>query len=267
MSDHRPAGPPVVILALAVGAAFLFMVAARSSHLSTPAILSPEASAGTRTVRVVAGLIPPYMNSEGEGRESVAIHAAFAKQSGAATVEFFVLPFSRHWTSFLNDDRFDAVATVPDGMRIEGFHSRRYITYQNGIGYRCDDHPGRFALEELDDLDIVAFSGASTVLDPLRHRIPAFASYIEIADQRVHSQMLIDGRADAIVADESIFAYYNDEIRDALPAEAQRGMPDLCFAAIFPKTDYHMVFRSESLRDIFDEGLSGADGAGAGARP
>jgi hypothetical protein len=255
VSDRHLAAPPVAILALAAGAALLFLLAARSSHLSAPAILSNEASAGAQTVRVVAGLIPPYMDAQGEGRESVAIRTALDGRSSAGPVQFFVLPFSRHWTSFLNDSRFDAVATVPDGMRIEGFHSRNYITYQNGIGYRCADHPGLFALDDLVGLNVVAFSGASTVLDTLRQRIPAFDSYIEIADQRVHSQMLIDRRTDAIVADASIFAFYNDEIRGGMSPEAQRAFPELCFAATFPRTDYHMVFRSEALRDLFDSGV------------
>lgn len=260
MSDGRPAGPPLAILGVAVGAALLVMLAARSSHLSNPASLSAGASDPAPTARIVAGLIPPYMNAEGEGRESVAIRAALKARYAAEDIEFFVLPFSRHWTSYLNDARFDAVATVPDGMRLEGFPSRRYITYQNGIGYRCADHPAGFAADDLDSLDVVAFSGAATVLDPIRQRIPAFNSYIEIADQRVHSQMLIDGRADAIVADESIFAHYNAEIRAALEPDAQNAFPALCFAAIFPRTDYHMVFRSEALRDLFDTGIIAPDG-------
>ncbi|MGX1097788.1 hypothetical protein [Amorphus sp. MBR-141] len=265
MSGGRPAGPPVTILALAIGGALLFMVAARSSHLSAPADPVPGAGVAAPTIRVVAGLIPPYMNAEGEGRESVAIRSTLGAQAAAGDVEFFVLPFSRHWTSFLNDDRFDAVATVPDGMSLEGFHSRPYITYQNGIGYRCADHPGTFAADDLDGLHIVAFSGASAVLEAIRQRMPAFESYIEIANQRVHSQMLIDGRADAIVADESIFAYYNDEIRAGLAPDAREAVPELCFAAIFPQTDYHMVFRSEALRDLFDSGTPAA-GAGDGRR-
>src|SRR5947208_16029938 len=61
---------------------------------------------------VVVGLVPPHMNENRTGREADYLGYLFEGRE----VGFFVQPFTRHWSSFLNEERFDAVATVPENM-------------------------------------------------------------------------------------------------------------------------------------------------------
>lgn len=249
--------PPMAVVVLGIGAVLLFLYAVRSSHFSLPSGVGSEAGPGSAAaaepIRIAAGQIPPYMDADGRGLEADAIEARLSPEA-SETIEYFVLPFSRHWTSYLQDERFAAVATVPEGMALEGFPSQPYITYQNGIGFRCADMPDGAHLDDLTGRKVVAFSGAASVLDDINRRSGSFLSYVEIANQRVHSERLIDGRADAVVGDRLIFAHYNAEILAGMTPEERAAVPELCFDAIFPETRYHMVFRSESLRDRFDAG-------------
>jgi hypothetical protein len=160
------------------------------------------------TFRVVVGLVPPHMNENGSGREAEYLTHLLGKSP-----TFYVPPFTRHWNSFQDDARYDAVATVPAEMvlgRNEStvFLSKAYIQYQNGIGYDPDAFGGDVDpsnLAQLAGRRVAAFAGAADIVVGLRANIAKFAQYIEVKDQRVQSTLLQERKVDAVIEDELIF--------------------------------------------------------------
>lgn len=133
-------------------------------------------------IRIVTGLVPPYMDERGRGREAEIITAVLAEAYRSDQIEFHVQPFTRHWSSFLSDDRYDAVTTVPGGLDIGGYPSSFYIHYQNGIGYRRAGFPDGlddFGFAMLAGRRVVAFGGAAQILPGLGKATGEFALYLE----------------------------------------------------------------------------------------
>ena len=154
------------------------------------------------------------------------------------------------------------MATVPEGLRIEGFASRPYIRYQNGIIYRQARFPRGLGTDPLTGLAgarVVAFAGAQGILPGLADRIAGFASYAEYDDQYVHSAMLAHEVVDAVIADRLIIDTYS---RQVLGSAYDRPDQRLVFDAAFCPTWYRMVFRSDAVRQMFDAGLAQAEAAG-----
>src|SRR5450756_814170 len=201
---------------------------------------------------IAAALVPPYMNENRTGREADIITAALGmgdrKPVAPERIQFIVEPFSRHWFSYQNDKRFAVVATVPGFLELEGYKLKYYIMYRNGIGSFASSDP--IDLAHLRGKRVVTFPGASRVIPELGS-LPKdfFALFVEREHQRDHSEMLIRGQVDAVIADAMIFAHYNGMVLGG------RG-PSPVFTDAFAPTCYVMVFRNAEYRDVFDSGLA-----------
>lgn len=266
MSDRATDSPPVIrrfasalewarvlgeclgLMAIAVGLGFI-LYAQGKSRASEP-----------ERIRIVTGLVPPYMDELGRGREAEIIVAALSEAFRPEQIDFFVQPFTRHWSSFLSDDRYDAVTTVPNGLRISGYESEVYIHYQNGIGYRRAAFPDGFrgfSYESLSGRRVVAFGGAAQILSGLAAHTRSFALYADEKDQRIHSQLLIQGVVDAVIADGAILLEYNRRL------DAGGVLNDITFAPVFCATPYRMVFRKAEHKTVFDAGIRRLEASGA----
>lgn len=211
--------------------------------------------------RVVVGLTPPNITTSGTGKETDFIREELRRAGVDVDVQFYVVPFGRHWSEFVRDQRFDAVATVPDSLEMQGFQSEPYISYENGITYLAETFPdglGDEPMKTLQGYRVVAFPGASSILPKLDEARNGFSMYVERAYQYSHAVMLLTGYADAIVADRAITDFY---LQRALERSGKRA--EYQFEAVFPPTPYRMVFRSETLRDAFNaENFAQAEQAG-----
>lgn len=227
--------------ALWLALAFLIVVSAGKSL--------PPANHG-RTIRIVAGQLPPHMDHSAEGREAEIIRAALRQAYPDRRIEFHVLPFTRHWAAFKSDDRYDAVATTPRQLALTGFQAREYVRYENGVIYRRADFPrglGSHPIDLLSGRRVVAFAGAAGILPELERATPRFQSYAEYDDQRVHSIMLDERSVDVVIADRLIVDHYNREVGAS--------SKELVFDPVFCPTPYHLVFRTDEMRNAFDRGL------------
>jgi polar amino acid transport system substrate-binding protein len=207
-------------------------------------------------IRIAAALLPPKMDSKGDGQEAEIIVAALVAGGEKRSIEFHVMPFTRHWQVFETDNRFDAVTTVPDELTLDGLRSEPYIDYQNGVFYDVAAFPnglGGDPLKALAGKRIVAFAGAATILPGMRDVSDKSSEYLERKDQLSHSVMFAKGAVDAVVADELIFAFYT---REFLGADYFRVAATTVFDPVFCPTAYHLMFRGELLRNAFNKGLA-----------
>jgi ABC-type amino acid transport substrate-binding protein len=252
VGNRKPEIPPslamslVLGLVLAVGCILYFD--AKGRHSIAP---------GAETINIVTSLLPPYVDEEGRGREAdivrSALEAAFREESRSISVQFYVQPFAHHWLNYISDQRYDAVTTVPDGLRIDGYESDHYINYQNGIGYKAGQFPQHladFSFDKLAGHRVVAFAGASQIIPNVQRYYPRFALYLEEPDQSVHSRLLMENVVDAVLADGSIFFEYNRRLNNS------RDIPGVFFAAVFCPTPYKMIFRTSEMKNRFNRGLA-----------
>jgi polar amino acid transport system substrate-binding protein len=211
------------------------------------------ASLDSTTVRIVTPLLPPHMTERGRGREASLIRAALFPNK----VEFHVQPFERHWSSYLSDDRFDAVSTVPTDRALSGYASDPYIFYQNGISFNPRTYRGPHPrdLTDLKGQRVIAFAGALQILAELRDLVPSYQLYLEEKDQRIHSLLLHRKTVDAVVADGAIVFEYNRRL-------APGYVDDTIFVPMSCSTPYRLVFRNADLRDDFNAGLGRLESTG-----
>jgi ABC-type amino acid transport substrate-binding protein len=244
---RRPGIGRSLVQAMALVGLCVFLLPLSLGQTKRPHQDDPDAP-----IRIVTAVLPPHMNERGEGREAEIIEAALASTLPGQRIEFFVLPFSRHWDGFVSDTRFDAVTTVPATTDLQGFRSQPYIAYQNGIGYRCDAFGPTppSALASLDGRRVVGFAGAEDILPGLAAAVDDFARYTQRRNQFGQVSMLLERQVDAVIADGAILRHYAGRIA------GESGKARVGFLPLFEATDYHMVFRSERVRDAFDHGLS-----------
>ena len=199
---------------------------------------------------IAAALLPPNMNEDRTGREADIITTALAmgdrKPVARERIQFIIEPFARHWFRYQNDKRFAAVATVPGFLELEGYKSKYYIMYRNGIGSFASNEP--IDLAHLRGKRVVTFPGASRVIPELTSLKDYFALLVEREHQLEHSEMLIRGQVHAVIADAMIFAHYNDKVLGGR-------RPSPVFTDAFAPTCYVMVFRNAEYRDVFDSGI------------
>jgi len=248
MSSSTPSRPHGARLDLVIGVVtiLLFIFAAR---------VAAQRSVDASVIHVVTALLPPQMGADGQGREAEIIRRALRAGGIGRQIEFHVVPFTRQWELFRSDSRFDMVTTVPVEIQLDGLQSSPYINYQNGIIYKDADFPGGLGdspFARLNGRRVVTFAGASSILDDVRQLVSNASMYIERANQASHSMMFVNGLVDVVIADELIFANYTN---DLLGAGYGAFMANVRFDPVFCPTPYHAVFRDESLRNAFEEGL------------
>jgi hypothetical protein len=221
-------------------------------------------SSAVGAIEISAGLVPPDVKEDGSGREADIIREALRRGDennvlGNKQLRFHVQPFGKHWYSYQTDDRYDAVATVPNTVSLLGYRSAFYITYRNGVGVIAESSLQPIAkLQDLSGKRVVSFTGAKKTLDGLGEQVRHFKTYIEREDQRVHSWMLLNGLVDDVIADAMVFSHFNQRIFE----EERRSVSIQFYATPFKPTCYTMMFRKAEYRDLFDKGLKKMIGDG-----
>jgi hypothetical protein len=242
-----PSRSALLDCALGIVPVLIFALAIRSG--------APRPSS-EQLIRVATAQLPPQMNSKGEGQEAKIIIAALRAGGVKADIVFDAMPFTRHWKAFAANNRYAAVTTVPEELKLDGLRSKVYVNYQNGIFYKTAAFPnglGKDALTALSNRKVVAFAGAATILPGVRSASHSSIEYLEQKDQQSHTVLFVNDKVDLVIADELIFAQYT---REYLGADYAKTADATAFDPVFCPTPYHLVFREDSLRDAFDAGLA-----------
>lgn len=195
--------------------------------------------------------LPGKSEEGGVGRDSEIV--ATVLQDCGYSVRFVVQPFGRHLWSFRHLDKVDGVMTVPLEYQLPGFDTAAYIWYQNGAFYSATRTAPIDDVTDLYGLDVVTFQDGIEILD-LEAEEKNFGSLYMSANQTLHSQLLMMGRVDAILADGMIVAEINRRVRkksNSAPVLTHQ-RDEYLFAPIFDPTPYKMVFKSREIAEQFD---------------
>ncbi len=201
-------------------------------------------------ISILAPDLPGASEPGGLGRDAETVKQVLRRCG--YQVEFLVQPFGRHMVTYRDSDKADGVMTVPLETQLPGGSTAAYIWYQNGAIYDADRIASITSLEDLHGRDVVTFKNGVELLG-LEDSSANLGSIMEIANQRIHSHLLMLGRVDAILADGLIVAEINRRIllsNSSMPK--LKRVPTLKFAPIFAPAPFKLVFREPEMALVFD---------------
>lgn len=205
----------------------------------------------TPALTILAPDLPGASEEGGYGRDiEIVDHTLSACGYGT---NFIIQPFGRHLWSFKYLEKADGVMTVPLGNSMPGFSTAAYIWYQNGAFYDATEQDAIETVDDLKGLNVVTFQNGPEILG-LEEKVDDLGSIMTIADQTIHSRLLLKGRVDAILADGLIVAEVNQRIVDDSEQSERLLVKQsrLEFAPIFVPAPYKMVFKDPAVADAFD---------------
>jgi len=195
--------------------------------------------------------IPPYSFSESDnGIEVDIIREALASQGHELTTVF--VPPRRIAFEFTNG-RVDA-ASKDQGVDLSkaGFYGEAAVEYFDVVHVLAESD---LVLNEPDDLSglrIAAFENAAIHYPDWLARVSEEEGYQELPDPRLQVKMLHAGRVDVMVADLYIVQHLTNE----LAAEGELEIKPTVIKKIAEPWGYRPIFRSEAIRDAFNDGLA-----------
>jgi len=171
--------------------------------------------------------------------------------------EFTHVPLARNITNF-QKWHVDSVSILPLSFAYPGmFISQPYVSYQNVV---VSLKSRNFAIDDLSDLSgksIAAFQKAKLFLGPEYKDIVNYSlGYREIADQNKQIELLFNGSVEVIILDINIFNYF------LKTHQSKRHQVATTVHYIFNERIYSAGFKSEAIRDAFNNGLNSLKASG-----
>ncbi len=151
----------------------------------------------------------------------------------------------------------DGALTMSGLSRIGAFYSDVHIIYENIAVSLSKNNLTIFTIENLKDLSVVAFQGASRYLgDEFAAMAKANPGYQEIANQEAQVSLLFSGLADVIVIERRIFDFYQRHYNYKSRIRHIQTSQDISIHDLFEPTPYRVAFIDSKVRDDFNEGLA-----------
>lgn len=188
------------------------------------------------------------VNSNYQGIQIDILREALLSQN--YTAEFTHAPLARNITHF-QKWHIDAVAILPLNFEYPGmFISEPYVSYQNVV---VSLKSRNYVINKLDDLSgksIAAFQKAKKFLGPEYENVVNYSlGYREIAEQNEQIELLFSGSVEVIILDVNIFNYF------LKTHHSGRHKAETTSHYIFSERVYSAGFKSEKVRDAFNNGL------------
>ncbi len=201
-------------------------------------------------IEMVDGLVkPPFIIEEnGRGLQLDIVRSALKALN--KEVHFIHVPFGRTVTTYQRLNADGIVTVLPDYQHPNLFISRPFITYQNVAVSLMEN---KFSIKDISDLSgksMVAFQNAKKYLGEKFNKVIRYSmDYREVAEQIKQIDMLFLHRTEVVILDINIFKYllkHETSRRYSQPYKVHY---------IFNERQYSAAFKSEDIRDLFDQGI------------
>lgn len=216
------------------------------------ALLLWSNAAAARELKIIfSSYTPPYVFENGEGIVIDIVKAALSS-SGHTVIPVYV-PIGRGFEMFA-EKRVDGTAIIRENSGLTANYSADFMQYHNFAFALKERNQQVRGLGDLKDKSVVAFQNASKYLGgAFGTAMAGNPHYKEIANQETQVLMLMLGRIDVALMDESIFRFY----REKLVAEGKVN-PTVEYQAfnLFEPTPYKTAFVDPTVRDDFNRGLA-----------
>ena len=216
------------------------------------ALLAPWGDSLARELKIVfSQYTPPYVFETGEGIVVEIVRKAL-EPAGHTLVPVY-LPIGRGFELFA-ERRVDGSAIIREDSGLAAHYSDDFMQYHNRAFALKARKLKVASLADLGDKTIIGFQNAHKYLGTEFGRAVADnPHYKEIANQETQTLMLLLGRIDLAVMDESIFRFYREKLiaEGKVPASVEYEVFPL-----FPPTPYKTAFIDPRVRDDFNRELA-----------
>lgn len=194
---------------------------------------------------------PPYVFEDGTGIVVDIVRTAL--EAGGHKVQPVYVPIERGFKMFA-DRQVDGTTILQESSGLKAEYSAEFMQYHNRAFALKSRNLAIQKVGDLADKSVVAFQNADKYLGREFGRMAsANKRYKEMAQQEAQTTMLLLGRIDVAVMDESIFRYY----RQKLIAEGKAtSTQEPTVYDIFPPTPFRAAFIDGKVRDDFDRAIA-----------
>jgi len=239
---------------------FAEMAAARSNALWLSLLFIASLTSAEPVRMGFANTIPPYTIPEtSTGIELDIVREALALKNHTLIINY--MPLSRMPGSFVLGD-VDAVMTDfgTDLSALNGHYAEPVILFNNRF-YSLKDRNLRIREpSDIKGLSIVAFPGAQKRFPEWLKDAQAEGLYHEIKVQKLQILLLFAGRYDLVLSDKVVFQYFFSQQLKNNNLQAKPLTEHDVF--VERPLDYRPVFKSQEIRDDFNEGLQALKSSG-----
>jgi len=194
---------------------------------------------------------PPYVIDQSSGI-SIELMREALKPSGNNIVPIR-LPIGRGYELFAKG-RADGTANILESSRLPVYYSDDFIRYHNkAFALKT----GRQVIKGISDLKkkkIVAFQYARKNLGEEFSRVTlGYYNYREMSNQKKQTLLLLEGKVDIAIMDESLFKFYRGKLvsEGKIPSSVE-----VDSFPLFPPTSFKAAFLDEDVRNEFNRGLA-----------
>jgi len=194
---------------------------------------------------------PPYVFEKGDGIVVDIVRAAL-EPAGYKLMPVYV-PIGRGFELFA-EKRVDGTAIIRENSGLKANYSDDFMQYHNRAFALKSRQLKIRNLKDLGGKTIIGFQNAHKYLgEAFGAAVANNPNYKEFANQETQTLMLLLGRIDLVVMDESIFRFYREKLvaEGKAPKSAEYEMFPL-----FPPTPYKTAFIDPKVRDDFNRGLA-----------
>jgi polar amino acid transport system substrate-binding protein len=194
---------------------------------------------------------PPYVFEDDSGVVVDIVRTALTG-SGYKVTPVYV-PIGRGLKMF-SDKQVDATTIVQENASQQAYYSNDFMQYHNRAFALKSRNFDIRSISDLKGKSIISFQNSSKFLgEEFRQLATRNPKYKEMAQQEAQVQVLLLGRTDVAVMDESIFRYYRQKlISEGKIAKDQ----EFVSFNIFPPTPYKAAFHNPIIRDAFNKGIA-----------
>ena len=211
-----------------------------------------SASASAAELRIIfSQYTPPYVFENGTGIIVDIVRTAL--EEGGHTVKPVYVPIERGFRMFA-EKQVDGTTIIQESSGLKAEYSQNFMQYHNRAFVLKSRNLVIRGFSDLSDKSVVAFQNANTYLGKdFSRAVAANPRYKEMAQQEAQTHMLLLGRIDVAVMDESIFRYYRQKLIAERKAEQAQ---EYVGHDIFPPTPYKAAFVDRKIRDNFNRAIA-----------
>jgi polar amino acid transport system substrate-binding protein len=163
------------------------------------------------------------------------------------------VPIERGFKMFA-EKQVEGTTIIQESSGLKAEYSEPFMQYHNRAFALKSRNFAIRGVADLSDKSVVAFQNAGKYLgEEFGRAVAGNRRYKEMAQQEAQTQMLLLGRIDVAVMDESIFRYYWQKLVAKRKAEQA---PEYAGYDIFPPTPYKAAFLDRKVRDDFNKAIA-----------
>ena len=208
--------------------------------------------AGAQDLKIIfTKYTPPYVFENDTGIVVDIVRTALSAKG--YKIKPVYVPIGRGFKMF-SDKLADGTTIIQENSGLQAYYSDDFMQYHNRAFVLKSRNFDVRSIADLRGKSIISFQNADKSLgEEFRQIVTRNPKYKEMAQQEAQVQVLLLGRADITVMDESIFKYYSQKlIADGKVDKSQ----EYVGFKIFPPTPFKAAFNDPQIRDDFNKELA-----------